>query len=183
MDLATLLTDEVVTLRPFRRDDAAPLYEAVCESLAALHPWMEWAHEFYSEATARDYVTLARSRWEEQTLFAFAINRADELVGGCTLSGLNPVNRHCNLGYWVRSSQLGHGYAGRAARLAARFGFNHAGLVRVEIVIAEGNTGSQRVAEKIGAHYDGKLLNRMVVGTSIYDAHMYSLIPSDVGIT
>jgi RimJ/RimL family protein N-acetyltransferase len=169
-----------VTLRLFQLEDAAPLYAAVRESLPELKPWMNWAHDAYSQNSAEDFIKITRARWEERTLFAFAVTRANELLGGCTLSGLNPVNRFCNLGYWVRSSRLGHGYAGRAAKLAARFGFEQAGLVRAEIVIAEGNTKSIRVAEKIGAHYEGKLLNRMVVGTSIYDAHMYSLIPSDL---
>jgi hypothetical protein len=38
------------------------------------------------------------------------------------------------------------------------------------------------VAEKIGAHEEGILLNRIVVGKSIYDAHMYSLVPPDFGL-
>ena len=66
---------------------------------------------------------------------------------------------------------------------SARFAFEHLGLIRVEIVIAVGNQASLRVAEKLGAHDEGILLNRIVVGKSIYDAHMYSLIPSDFGLT
>ena len=86
------------------------------------------------------------------------------------------------MGYWVRTSCHGQGIAGRAAKLVARFAFEHLGLIRVEIVIAVDNQASLRVAEKIGAHDEGILLNRMVVGKSIYDAHMYSLIPSDFGL-
>jgi ribosomal-protein-serine acetyltransferase len=82
----------------------------------------------------------------------------------------------------VRSSRHGEGIAGCAAKLAARFGFEHAGLVRAEIVIAVGNEKSIRVAEKVNAHYEGILLNRMVVGKSVFDAHMYSLLPSDFGL-
>ncbi|NWG06958.1 MAG: hypothetical protein HXY35_09780 [Chloroflexi bacterium] len=41
---------------------------------------------------------------------------------------------------------------------------------------------SVRVAEKIGAQYEGILLNRMVVGSSIFDAYIYSLLPSDFGL-
>jgi RimJ/RimL family protein N-acetyltransferase len=55
-------------------------------------------------------------------------------------------------------------------------------LIRVEIVIGVDNHPSLRVAEKIGAHDEGILLNRMVVGKSIYHAHMYSLLPSDFGL-
>jgi hypothetical protein len=34
----------------------------------------------------------------------------------------------------------------------------------------------------MGAHDEGILLNRMVIGKSVQDAHMYSLLPSDFGL-
>jgi ribosomal-protein-serine acetyltransferase len=178
----TKLMDADITLRPFRIEDSAQLYEAVRKSLKELKPWMSWATEDYAELTARQYITVTRARWEERTLFAFAITRGPEIVGGCTLSSIHPVYRYCNVGYWVRTSCQGQGIAGRAAKLAARFGFESIGLIRAEIVVAVGNQASMRVAEKIGAHYEGRLLNRMVVGKSVYDAHMYSLLPADFGL-
>ncbi|HLF75443.1 MAG TPA: GNAT family protein [Anaerolineales bacterium] len=176
------LADNEIVLRPFRFGDSTGLYQAVRESLKELSPWMSWATEAYTEATAREYITITRARWEDRTLFAFAITHGEEIIGGCTLSSIHSVYRYCNLGYWVCSRRHGQGIAGRAARLAARFAFEKVGLIRVEVVIAVGNQASMRVAEKIGAHYEGILLNRMVVGRSIYDAHMYSLIPSDFGL-
>jgi len=179
---SNLLTDEDLLLRSFRLEDAPHLYCAVRESLNALKPWMSWATDEYSERTARDYISIAQARWEEHTFYAFAIVRAEELLGACTLSSIHSVYRFCNLGYWVRTSYRGQGIAGRAAKLAARFAFEHLGLIRVEIVIGVGNQASLRVAQKIGAHEEGILLNRIVVGKSIYDAHMYSLVPSDFGL-
>ena len=177
------LIDEELCLRPFRLEDTAHLYCAVRESLNELKPWMSWATDDYSERTARDYIAIARARWEEHTFYAFAVVRADELLGACTLSSIHSVYRFCNLGYWVRTSCHGQGIAGRAAKLAARFAFEHLGLIRVEIVIGLGNQASLRVAQKIGAHDEGILMNRIVVGKSVYDAHMYSLVPSDFGLT
>ena len=159
------------------------LIEVNFESLKELKPWMSWATDEYNERTAREYITIARARWEERTFYGFSITRADDFLGTCTLSSIHPIYHFCNLGYWVRTSCHGQGIAGRAAKLAARFGFEHLGLIRVEIVIGVGNRASLRVAEKIGAHYEGVLLNRMVVGKSVYDAHMYSLLPSDFGLT
>jgi RimJ/RimL family protein N-acetyltransferase len=144
---------------------------------------MSWAMEGYSRQTAADYIAIARARWEEHTYYALAITRQEQLLGACTLSSLHPLYRFCNLGYWVRTSCRGQGIAGRAAKLAARFAMEQLGLIRVEIVIAVGNQASIRVAEKMGAHDEGILLNRIVVGKSIYDAHMYSLIPADFGLT
>jgi ribosomal-protein-serine acetyltransferase len=177
------LTDEEILLRPFRLDDAPGLYCAVRESLGELSPWMSWATDAYSEQTAREYISIARARWEEHTFYAFAVLRGDVLMGACTLSSIHPIYHFCNLGYWVRTSCHGQGIAGHAAKLVARFAFEYLGLIRVEIVISVGNRASLRVAEKIGAHYEGVLLNRMVVGKAVYDAHMYSLLPSDFGLT
>lgn len=177
------LTDEELLLRPFRLDDAPALHCAVRESLQALSLWMSWATDAYSERTAREYIAIARARWEEHTFYGFAITRGDDFLGACTLSSIHPIYHFCNLGYWVRTSCHGQGIAGRAAKLVARFAFEQLGLIRVEIVIGLGNRASLRVAEKIGAHYEGILLNRMVVGKSVYDAHMYSLLPSDFGLT
>ena len=182
--LSTTLTDKIVALRPFQVEDARQLYEAVYESLAELKPWMSWAHDEYSPAEAEDFINITRARWEEKTLFAFAITdmKSGDILGGCSLSHKHPVYHYCNLGYWVRTSYHGKGVAGRAAKLAAKFGFEHGGIIRAEVVIAMGNEKSIRVAEKIGAHYEGILLNRMVVGKSVYDAKMYSLIPQDFGL-
>jgi ribosomal-protein-serine acetyltransferase len=176
------LIHEDIILRRFRMDDSTQLYCAVKESLKELKPWMSWATDTYTELTAREYITIARARWDEGTFYAFAITRSDEILGACTLSSIHPIYHFCNLGYWVRTSSRGTGIAGRAAKLAARFAFENVGLIRVEIVIAVGNQASIRVAEKIGAHDEGILLNRMVIGKSIYDAHMYSLLPSDFGL-
>jgi ribosomal-protein-serine acetyltransferase len=185
MLIATRLTDGVLILHPLGREDAQPMYEAVCESLPELKPWMAWAHENYTRGEADDWVGLAQARWAEAAYFGFAITEASTgvFLGSCSLSHFHPVYHFCNLGYWIRSSRRGHGFAGRAARLAARFAFERLGLVRVEIVIATDNAASQRVAEKIGAHREGLLHNRMVLSTEVHDALMYSLLPADFGLT
>jgi RimJ/RimL family protein N-acetyltransferase len=183
MPSSVQLIDGDLVLRPFHPNDASQLYEAVRESLKELEPWMSWASDRYTEMSAREYISIARARWEEHTFYAFAITCAEEILGACTLSSLHPIYHFCNLGYWVRTSYRGRGIAGRAAMLVARFAFERLGLIRLEIVIGVGNHASLRVAEKIGAHAEGILLNRMVVGRSIYNAHMYSLLPSDFGLT
>lgn len=145
---------------------------------------MSWATERYTLNVARDFIAITRAEWSRGTLYSFAITDTltGEYLGGCGLSHFHPVYKFCNLGYWVRSSKRGKGYAGRAAKLAARFAFERASVIRAEIVIAVENRASKRVAEKIGAHYEGILLNRMTVREDIYDAHMFSLLPADFGL-
>lgn len=178
------LTDGFITLRPYEFGDENELYAAVRESLPELSPWMTWANNQYTRDAARDFVAITRAEWPHGSLYSFAITDTNtgQYYGGCGLSHIHPIYKFCNLGYWVRTPQYGKGIAGRAAKLAARFAFEKVNLIRVEIVIAEGNEASKRVAKKIDAHYEGLLLNRMTVGKRILDAHMFSLLPSDFGL-
>jgi RimJ/RimL family protein N-acetyltransferase len=172
-------------MRPFRLEDAGETYSAVRESLSDLKPWMSWAHDGYSIRDSREFIRITRARWGDGTLFAFVITdqKRGAVLGGCSLSHIHPIYHLCNLGYWVRSSRRGEGIAVRATKLAARYAFEKIGLIRVEIVIALENKASIRVAEKVGAHSEGILRNRMVVGREVYDAFMYSLVPQDFGLT
>ncbi len=178
---ASLLTDGVVALRTFRADDAVSMCAAVQESLEDLKPWMSWAHDGYVQKESQDWITVAQARWNEGSYFGCVITDAKDsmFLGGCSLSQIHPLYRFCNLGYWIRTSQRGHGFAGRATLLASRFAFERLKLSRVEIVVAAENTPSQKVAEKIGAHREGVLRNRLVHHDALQDAVMYSLIPSD----
>jgi len=177
------LNDDVITLRPFNFGEEDGLFNAVHSSLPELNPWMSWANESYTKESARNYITVTRAEWN-RSLYVFAItdSNTNEIYGACSLSHIHPIYKFCNLGYWIKTSKHGNGLAGRAALMAARFAFEKIKLIRAEIVIAVGNEASKRVAEKIGAHYEGILLNRMTVGKNIYDAYMFSLLPSDFGL-
>jgi len=184
LQLITSLTDGSVTLRQMQKNDSSIIFEAVQESLADLKPWMSWAHERYSEEENRKWLESQPKGWEEGTDYTFAITDARDgsYIGGSGLTHINPAYRLANLGYWVRSDRRGQGFAGQAARLVARFGFEQLNLIRAEIVVATGNTASLRVAEKAGAKREGILRNRMVIREMVYDAVMHSLIPQDFGL-
>jgi RimJ/RimL family protein N-acetyltransferase len=70
--------------------------------------------------------------------------------------------------------------ATRAARLAARFGFEELKLIRIEIVAAAGNLASQRVAEKVGAVREGVMRNGLFIHGAAHDAVLTSLVPEDL---
>jgi RimJ/RimL family protein N-acetyltransferase len=66
--------------------------------------------------------------------------------------------------------------------MAAKFGFEQLGLIRVEVVIAAGNEASLKAAEKSGARREGILRDRVTVRKQIYDAVMFSFVRSDFGL-
>ena len=103
----------------------------------------------------------------------------ESFIGICGFNNINAEIRLANLGYWIRTGRKGQGIASTVVPMLAKFGFNNLKLHRLEIVVAEDNLPSQRVAEKAGALREGLLRNRLTVHGKILDAFMFSLVPDD----
>ena len=84
------LTDGIVELRPPRRTDTAPLYEAVRASLPELIPWMAWAHSSYREVEAAEWVRRAGRAFADGLEFQFVARSVDtdEVLGAVGLNGI-----------------------------------------------------------------------------------------------
>ncbi|MBD8873735.1 GNAT family N-acetyltransferase [Rhodanobacter sp. DHB23] len=170
-----------LVLRPWQDGDAPALHEAVRESLASVGRWLAWCRADYDLDAAIQRITFCRQGWQAGEQYAFAIfDTAERLVGGAGLNQLDERNLRANLGYWIRSSATGRGYAASAARAVATFGFEKLALRRIEIVAAEGNLPSQRCAERIGARREGIARQRVLVHGQSEDAVVYGLIPADL---
>lgn len=164
-------------LRPCRESDGALIYEAVAESLGTLAPWMAWCSAAYAPADAEQWVRDTIAGRAAGTAFEFIITgRDEELYGVCGLNGIDPVNRRANLGYWVRSSAQGRGLATEAVRQLVHWAAVHTDLIRLEVVVAEENTASLRVAQKAGAIVEGTLKSRLLIHGRAHDAVMHSFI-------
>ena len=176
------LSDGLVTVSPWTSEDAPVLYDAARESVATVGPWLPWLDAHYQRADAERWVTASPQHWLQGSEFRFAVREATtgRLLGGAGLNHLNPMHRVGNLGYWVRASATGAGVASRAARLVARFGLTTAGLGRIEILTATDNHASQRVADKIGATFEGVLRDRLLMRDQRIPARLYSLVRADL---
>lgn len=176
------LSDGRILLRRYSPEDVEPLYEAVRESVAELTPWMPWCTENYTRKESRDWVLSRDAAWAEDEEYSFVVadQATGRFLGGAGLNAINSLNNFANLGYWVRSGSAGQGVATAAACLVARWGLLQMGFQRVEILAATGNVASRRVAQKAGAVEEGILRNRIRVHGRVWDAVIFSLIPSDV---
>ena len=165
-----------VHIRPYRVDDAAVVVEAVLESLPELQRWMPWCHPNYSVEDSRSWLAVQVPAFEAGSAFEFAIV-SDDLgyLGGCGLNQLDKVNRRANLGYWVRTSAARRGVATAAVRALRDWAFTSTDLVRLELVVAQGNAASHGVAEKAGAVREGTLRRRIMLHGVATDATMFSL--------
>lgn len=153
---------------------------AARESVADVSPWMPWCHPNYSDAEAASWIAGSLEAHRSGTLYDFAIvDEAGRYAGGCGINQINHQSGVANLGYWVRSTATGRGIAPAAVLHLIPWVFSNTPLHRLEIVVAVGNTRSQRVAEKIGAHRDAVLKKRTLVRGQPADAILFSVLRPD----
>jgi len=168
-----------LTIRPYGDRDAEAFTAAVLESVDTVGRWMPWCSAAYNTGDALAWFADCRNKYGAGAAYEYGIFCQDtgQFLGG---AGLNDINRQhglCNLGYWVRQSAQGRGIAARCVQALSMHAFQTLGLHRVEIVVAVGNSASERVAIKAGALHECVARNRLLIRDESVSAHVFSLVP------
>jgi RimJ/RimL family protein N-acetyltransferase len=168
-------------LRAPRRGDSAPLHEAIEETLHELVPWLPWARPGHTRAETRRYLRAARAAWARRTSFEFAIELAASgtILGIVSLHRIDWLRHSAGIGYWVRRSRFGQGFATEACDVVLAHAFDALRLNRVEALVALANKPSQRVVEKLGFTREGVAREAELIDGEFLDHYQYSLLDGD----
>lgn len=152
------LSDGVVTLRSWRREDA-PAIAAACSD-PEIHRWLEAVPHPYGEADARAYVARAERGWRghgDATPLAVVDAESGALVGSCGIRWVDPEQAVAEVGYWVSPEARGRGVATRATRLVAGWVLGTLRYERLQLRADPRNEASCRVAARAGFTREGVL--------------------------
>ena len=164
-------------IRRYQEDDVEAIYAAADESRDHVARWMSWMTPDYLEKDAKQWVSHAVASWGESSYEHVIVEAATgRVIGSCGLNQLNKIDLVCNLGYWVSRSFLGQGAAVEAVHALKEFAFETLEYARLEIVVAESNHASCRVAEKAGAIHEGVHRARLRIKGVSHPAHIFALI-------
>ena len=168
---------EGVVLRRWRLEDV-PAIAAACSDPEIVR-WLQLVPQPYTEDHARAYVHDCLGSPGDRAPFAIADPETDEAIGSIDMH----VNRMRtgHVGYWLAPEARGRGLTAAALVALSRWGFEHLGLGRVELVADPENRASQRVAEKAGFTREAVLRSILVNRDgSRRDGVMFSLLPADL---
>jgi RimJ/RimL family protein N-acetyltransferase len=176
------LSDGVVALRPWSRDDVPDLAGAVDLEIAR---WLDSVPQPYGEPEARAYVAYAERGWRgrgAETPFAVVDAGTGALLGSCGVHWLDPDQALAEVGYWVRAEARGRGVATRATRLVAGWVLGTLRYERLQLRADPRNAASCRVAERAGFTHEGVLrsLRWSHRQQRRIDVAMYSLLRSEI---
>ena len=156
---------------------------AIAGSISHLRPWMTWAQDPPSMESAETVVRRMQSDFilrSELMFHLYAKNSAGEcgeLLGGAGLHRIDWALRSFNLGFWLRASALGQGYATEAVNLLTTLAFEQLQARRVEIRTDNTNLRCRAVAERCGFEFEGLLrCEAQGVNGEPIDTRVYSRI-------
>jgi RimJ/RimL family protein N-acetyltransferase len=142
---------ERLLIRAPRPGDGPAVHEAIVESLAEFRPWMAWAREPQSVDVSEAVARRARADYiARRDLMLYLFLRDGTFVGGSGLHRIDWSVPRFEIGYWVRTSHTGRGYATEAARRIADVAFEDLRAERVEIWCDASNEHSAAVARRAG---------------------------------
>ena len=172
-----VITPRLILRQPLPGDGQA-VHQAKIETWEGIQKWMPWATEIGTPETTEADIREAYARFirrEDLRMHGFE-RESGEFVVSTGLHRFDWKTRRFEIGYFVRQSLQGKGYATETANALTRFAFKALGAHAVAISHAEGNEPSRRVIEKLKFEKEGIARNDMILpdGT-VTNCHIYSL--------
>ncbi len=181
-DLPDMLTGPRVLLRPVRPGDGAVIYEAVEESRAEIGPWLPWVEKTQSAEDSEEYARQEAALWLTREELAVGIwdHATGWFLGGSGLIRIDWAVPAFEIGYWLRTSAWGQGYASETVQVLCQFAFGTLGANRVEIRLDPQNARSRAVPDRLGFVLEATLRNQVRDGAGeLRDTLIFALTPDD----
>lgn len=165
-------------LRSIGREDIPALVrlagtrEIAATTLGIPHP--------YAEEDARNYVRKCEEDFLAGRSVTFAVCKLPdgEFCGAIGLV-ISEAHRRAELGYWIGVPYWSNGYATEASRAILAFGFETLRLNRIYAHHTTGNTGSQRVIQKIGMRHEGRSRQHVQKWDKFIDIENYGILAEE----
>lgn len=170
-----------LTLRPPQKGDGQAMYDAKVESLRELREFMSWAMAEPSiEADEKRMQEKSEDFKKREDLMMLAFDEHNKMVGSTGLHFIDWELRSFCIGYWVRTSETGKGYATEVTTALARYAFQALDARRVFIFHHIDNKASEAVIKKVGFPFEGVHRNGILGNDGkAHDEKSYAFISLD----
>jgi RimJ/RimL family protein N-acetyltransferase len=140
-----------------------------------------WGHAVLPDlAAAAALLADIQRHFRAGTLFQWGVEATDgQVVGTCTLAGIDPANRRAELGFALGRAHWGRGYMTAALPAVLAFAFDRLGLHRVFADTDPRNAASIRTLDRLGFVREGLLREHYLVQGEPQDAIVYGLLRTE----
>jgi RimJ/RimL family protein N-acetyltransferase len=184
IDVPDHLTTQRLTIRPYRRGDGQEFLSAVAESAADLRAFLwflPWVSEDHTPASAEARCRTCEANFLARSDLSYLMfeRSSRRLIGSVGLHRTDWATPKTEVGYWVRASAAGNGYAAEGVRTLVDWALIGLGVQRVELVTDEQNLASRKVAQRCSFTLEGTLRNvQRAPDGSLRNSCIYARLPA-----
>ena len=174
----TMTAEPTVILRDCTASDLDALEEYW---IPEVRRWLAGMDEPGDRRTAQEYVDRAMSsaRAVPRLRYDLVAEADGRFLGTGRIVASDPLNASGDIGYAIRQSEWGKGYASAIARQLLDIGFGPLGLHRISATVHPDNAAAVRVLEKAGLRYEGRLRDHYRVPGGWRDSLLYAVLSTD----
>lgn len=150
-------------------NDAIPLNKAIVESFHELHQYMLWAKTIPSIDESKQWIkTITKNTYLNNidTLPIFMFDAlTNEFIGA---TGYNTINWNVpclELGYWIKTSCSGKGFATEAVNALTQYAFTQLNVKRIAITCDPTNIRSKKIPARLGYCIEGIMKYNNITAT------------------
>jgi len=151
-----MIHGKIISLRPFRPEDADPLWESLQDELTNK---LTGTHATFTRDMIDNYITKQiNANDDDRASFIIAVGGDLRAVGEVVINNIDHDNHSANIRISLFSEHdFNKGYGTEAMRLMVDYGFKTLNLHRIELGVYAFNPRAIRVYEKIGFIQEGVL--------------------------
>lgn len=139
-------------------EDAEVINAGIIESIDELKYFLPWAQNKPSlEETRNNLVDALKQIESKKDIRLLIFHKNGEFIGSSGLHKIDWRIPKAEIGYWIRTSKTGNGYAKEAVDAITNHGINIMGIKRLEIIVSDSNKKSWQIPEKLGYLLEGIL--------------------------
>lgn len=173
--------DENISLRLFNYKDSEELFNLIISSRVYLKQWLGWLDQTNQVEDSKEFIKGTLKGILETGGFpkTTAILYKNKIAGTIGFNEINKANKIGIIGYWLGEKYQGKGIMTKACRGFIDYGFNELELNRIEIRVAEGNTKSRAIPERLGFIEEGKFHQAEWLYNQYVNHIVYGLLKED----
>lgn len=121
------------------------------------------------------------SALQERANYTFALihKETNQLIGSCGLDRTDTNGPQYSVGYVLRRDWWRQGLVSEATAALVKFGFSELRAHRLWAHVFLGNTGSERLLQKLGFRYEGCALKAFFIRDAWYDLQTFGMLRSE----
>ena len=172
--LQLVVDDEIKLL--LVHEDFVPRYVKLVEkNYEYLSQWLAWPPLCKTHDDFKQFVKSSSDKYASGESMICSIEYHGEIVGNCGFNTIDHVLKKVEIGYWIGEEYQGNGIITRVCHFLKNYAFTDLKMQKIQISVAENNTTSRAVCERLNMKFEGIITNSEKVGDNILSHAIYAV--------